>query len=212
MADFLWQSGQKVVMTGDSITDCGRREDKHGWGGGYVRQVVDLVTARYPERHVKIVNTGISGNCVDDLQGRWQTDVLDHAPDWVTIMIGINDLHRTRDSVKVLPPEVYEVGYRDILTRTQAAGARLVLLDPFYMSLQRGQANAEGDVLERLDGYLAVVAKLAAEFDALHVKTQDAWLKVLAHVPPQCFCTEPVHPSADGHFVMANALLETLGF
>jgi lysophospholipase L1-like esterase len=212
MADFVFQTGQTIVMTGDSITDCGRREDPARLGGGYVRQVVGMVTARYPERRLRFINTGISGNCVDDLQGRWTDDVLDHRPDWVTIMIGINDLHRTRDSVKHLPPDVYEAGYRDILGRTRAAGAKLVLIDPFYMSLDHGRDTVEGDALRRLDGYLAVVAKLAAEFDALHVRTQDAWLRVLAEVPASHWCNEPVHPNADGHYVMANAVLSTLGF
>jgi lysophospholipase L1-like esterase len=212
MTDFVWQAGQTVVMTGDSITDCGRTGPGAPYGNGYVRQVVNLITARYPERELRIVNTGISGHCVDDLQGRWQRDVLDHQPDWVTVMIGINDLHRTKDSIKHLPPDVYETGYRDILTQAQAAGAKLVLIDPFYMSLEHGQDTPQGDVLRRLDGYLAVVDKLAVEFGALHVKTQDAWLRVLRHVPPEHWCGEPVHPNTDGHFVMANALLQTLGF
>lgn len=209
---FLWQPGQTVVMTRDSITDCGRRAEQAPLGGGYVRQVVDLVTARYPERQIKFVNTGIGGNCVDDLQGRWQEDVIDHRPDWVTIMIGINDLHRTLNDVKHLPPEEYEPRYRDILTRTREAGARLMLIDPFYLSLEHGQETAQGEVLRRLDGYLGVVARLAEEFSAVHVATQEAWLKVLRHVPPQQWCNEPVHPNAHGHMVIAHAVLSAAGF
>ena len=212
MTDFLWTAGQTIVMTGDSITDCGRREDPLALGGGYVRQTVALTTARYPERRLTFVNTGIGGNCVDDLQGRWQVDVLDHQPDWVTIMIGINDLHRTRDSIKDLPADVFEAGYRDILDQTKAAGARLVLLDPFYLSLEHGQATAEGDVLTRLDSYLGVVERLAAEYQAIHVRTQDAWLRVLREVPSSRWCGEPVHPNGDGHLVMANALLAAVKF
>lgn len=212
MSDFVWQAGQKIVLTGDSITDCGRRDAQAPYGGGYVRQTIDLITARYPARELQFVNTGISGNCVDDLQGRWQVDVLDHQPDWVTIMIGINDLHRTLNDVRHLPPEVYEPRYRDILDQVKAAGAKLVLIDPFYMSLRHGADHPEAEVLRRLEGYLAVVDKLAADYDALHVKTQDAWLKVLRHVPQEHWCQEPVHPNVHGHLVLANALLTTLGF
>ena len=212
MSEFVWPTGATVVMTGDSITDCGRGGDALKLGGGYVRWVDRLITARYPERRIRIINTGISGNCVDDLQGRWQADVLDHRPDWVTIMIGINDLHRTLNDIKHLPPTEFETRYRDILDQVRAAGAKLVLLDPFYMSLERGQGTPEAHVLDLLDGYLDVVARLAVDYDALHVKTQDAWLRVLEVLPPSNWCNEPVHPSADGHLVMANALLETLGF
>lgn len=212
MSDFVFQTGQTIVLTGDSITDCGRRDTQAPYGGGYVRQAIDLIRARYPERRLNFVNTGISGNCVDDLQGRWESDVLAHRPDWVTIMIGINDLHRTRDAIKHLPPDEFETRYRDILGRTRAAGARLVLLDPFYLSLDHGRETIEGDALRRLDGYLAVVARLAAEFEALHVPTQAAWQRVLAVHPPAEWCPEPVHPTVHGHLVIAHALLTTLGF
>lgn len=212
MSGFVWQDGQTVVMTGDSITDCGRRADHAPYGAGYVRQVIDLVVARYPERAIRFVNTGIGGNCVDDLQSRWQEDVLDHRPDWVTIMIGINDLHRTLNAVKDLGPAEFERRYRDILDRTVAAGAQLVLLDPFYMSLEKGQDNHEGEVLARLDGYLDVVERLASDYEALHCRTQAAWLRVLATHPPAEWCAEPVHPNAHGHMVITNALLETVGF
>ncbi|MCC7493300.1 MAG: SGNH/GDSL hydrolase family protein [Fimbriimonadaceae bacterium] len=213
MADFLWQDGQTVLLTGDSITDCGRRDPNNSpYGGGYVRQIIDLVTARYPERQIRWVNTGISGHCVDDLQGRWQADVLDHQPSWVTIMIGINDLHRTLNQVKELPPREYEPRYRAILDQCRAAGHRLVLIEPFYMSLQHGQDNLEAEVLHRLEGYLEVVARLAVDYQAVHVKTQEAWLRVLRHFPPAHWCGEPVHPNAHGHLVIANAVLQAVGF
>ncbi len=212
MAGLVWQDGETVVMTGDSITDCGRRGDAAPFGAGYVRQVIAQVTARYPDRAIKFVNTGIGGNCVDDLQGRWREDVLDHQPDWVTIMIGINDLHRTLNAVKDLGPAEYERRYRDVLDQTRSAGAKLVLIDPFYMSLEHGQETHQGEVLKRLDGYLAVVDKLAGEYGALHVKTQDAWLKVLPHHPQAEWCNEPVHPNVDGHLVIAHAVLSTLGY
>ena len=37
MGNFLFQDGQKVVLIGDSITDCGRRGDQAPFGSGYVR-------------------------------------------------------------------------------------------------------------------------------------------------------------------------------
>jgi lysophospholipase L1-like esterase len=80
------------------------------------------------------------------------------------------------------------------------------------MCLDAGSDAYRADVITRLDGYLSVVERLAAEFDALHVRTQDAWRAVLAVYPPPTWCEEPVHPSADGHYVMANALLKTLRF
>ncbi len=84
--------------------------------------------------------------------------------------------------------------------------------DLHILSLEHGQETHQGEVLKRLDGYLAVVDKLAGEYGALHVKTQDAWLKVLPHHPQAEWCNEPVHPNVDGHLVIAHAVLSTLGY
>ncbi|WP_420819022.1 GDSL-type esterase/lipase family protein [Paenibacillus nanensis] len=43
---------------------------------------------------IRVVNMGISSNTVRDLKERWQTDVLDLKPDWLSIMTGINDVGR----------------------------------------------------------------------------------------------------------------------
>ena len=49
---FLIQDGQTVVFIGDSITDCGRRDEARPLGNGYVKMAVDLVAAKYPQRQI----------------------------------------------------------------------------------------------------------------------------------------------------------------
>ena len=83
---------QTMVMIGDSITDCGRRGEKYPlWGDGYVKIFADLLLCRRPTWHNTILNRGIGGSTVIELQERWTDDVLAHRPDVVTILIGIND-------------------------------------------------------------------------------------------------------------------------
>ena len=94
------ETGQTLLFTGDSITDCGRARPIAAdidLGDGYVNLVNSLLSVRYPERIIRIMNTGISGNRVIDLETRWQTDILDLNPDWLSIMIGINDVWRHFD-------------------------------------------------------------------------------------------------------------------
>ncbi|MFQ6041349.1 MAG: SGNH/GDSL hydrolase family protein [Candidatus Poribacteria bacterium] len=219
MGNFLFQDGQKVVFIGDSITDCGRRGDQAPFGNGYVKFAIDLITARYPERHITYFNEGIGGNTVLDLHNRWNSDVIAHKPDWVTVKIGINDLHRTlgthpypsKEGTQALPPEKYEQLYREILQLTcEQTQARLVLIDPFYVSTETDTNAQQGRVLSMLTGYLDVVEKLAKEFDALHVYTHAKFQRQLRHRPPSHFCPEPVHPYPTGHTIIALALLEVL--
>jgi lysophospholipase L1-like esterase len=98
----LIESGSKLVMIGDSITDSERwRPFVEGplaaLGGGYVHLVGGLLGAVYPQRGIRVVNMGVSGDRVRDVKARWQTDVLDRQPDWLSVMIGINDVWRQFD-------------------------------------------------------------------------------------------------------------------
>jgi lysophospholipase L1-like esterase len=212
MSQFLFHDGQTVLFIGDSITDCGRRGDASPYGNGYVRAAVDLITARYPERQIRYVNTGIGGNTVADLRARWQEDAIAHRPDWLSVKIGINDLHRTLDETPhSVPPERFEPLYREILQLArEKTSARLILIDPFYISTATD--GRQGEVLQRLAAYLEIVHRLAEEYDAISVRTHEAFQEQLRYRPASQFCPEPVHPNLAGHLVIAHTLLRQLGW
>src|SRR3712207_9245052 len=58
---------------------------------------------------------------------------------WLSIKIGINDLHRSLDATPAaVPPERYEQLYRECLQLAQSqTKARLIMIDPFYISTDR---------------------------------------------------------------------------
>ena len=105
MNDLVFQSGQTVLFIGDSITDCGRRQDQEQLGNGYVRKV-------------SYVNKGIGGDTVEGLESRWTTDVLDIKPDWLSIKIGINNAARQEELDDIYIPK-WESAYRQILNRSK---------------------------------------------------------------------------------------------
>ncbi|MCC6444270.1 MAG: SGNH/GDSL hydrolase family protein [Armatimonadetes bacterium] len=213
MVDFAVQDGQTFVFIGDSITDCGRRAESFPFGSGYVRAAVELITARYPERKIAFYNEGIGGNTVEDLRNRWHDDVLAHKPDWVSVKIGINDLHRYLSDPSVLPPARFEELYRQCLETTrQKTDARLLLVSPFYISTDTDPQTWRGRVLAVLPDYIAVVQKVAEEFGALYVPTQELFEEQLRYRPVDAFCPEPVHPYMSGHLVIALGLLKALGW
>lgn len=214
MSDFAVQDGQTVVFIGDSITDCGRRAEQAPYGGGYVKATIDLITAKYPERKIRYFNEGIGGNTVEDLRNRWHDDVIVHQPDWLTIKIGINDLHRTLgNQPTAIPPAKFEQLYREILQiAREKTKANVVLIDPFYLSTDTDSGSLRSTVLKMLPDYLAVVERLSKEFHTLHVRTHDRFVEQLKHRPAAAFCPEPVHPYLGGHLIIALGLLQALGW
>src|SRR5690606_15681946 len=124
----LFQEGAVVLFQGDSITDCGRdrRSGDHlGWG--YAMMAASWFSALYPERRVTFLNRGVSGDRTKDLVARWEEDCIALKPDWVSILIGINDTWRRYDSGDPTPLEEFERNYRRLLTEVkERLGAGLI--------------------------------------------------------------------------------------
>ena len=56
MENLIFNSNEKVLFIGDSITDCGRRQDEEKLGHGYVRKITELLTAKYPTHNIDYIN------------------------------------------------------------------------------------------------------------------------------------------------------------
>ena len=117
--------GDRIVFTGDSVTDAGRGrpigEGLHaGVGSGYVRQIENLLNVLYPERRFFITNTGCSGDTSRELKARWQNDVMNLKPDWVSVMIGVNDVWHELEFQNGVELERFERIYRMLLQDTLA--------------------------------------------------------------------------------------------
>lgn len=214
MGDFLIQDGQTVLMQGDSITDAGRRGDAAPYGRGYVNIFRDMLTAFHPERTVSIINKGIGGDRTAGLKERWDDDVIRHQPDWLTLLIGINDLHgylRAPDDPVSVSPEVYAQTYDWLLEQTtRRTSARIVLLDPFYISIN-SQETHRRRVLDLIPAYIDTVHQMAEKYGTLLIKTHEVFAKHLEYRDAECFCPEPVHPNQAGHIVIAGELIKVFG-
>ena len=210
------QRGDKLVCIGDSITDCDRaRPAGEGLfgaiGRGYVSLVDGLLGATYPELGLRVVNMGCSGNTVLDLKLRWETDVLALKPDWLSVMIGTNDVWRQFDLPRQteihVDPDTYECAYAELLEITRPGLKGLVLMTPFYI-----EPNRSDLMRARMDEYGAVVKRLAETYDAVFVDTQAAFDALSAHVYAATLAWDRVHPNHVGHMVLARAFLQGLDY
>ncbi len=203
-----FQDGQTIVFIGDSITDCGRRDAFAPYGDGYVSLVRAFVSARHPSQRLSWVNRGIGGNTVRDLAARWESDAIATAPDWLSVMIGINDVWRAFNGrpETAVPLAEYEQTLRSLLRRAvDATGCRLILADPYLIEPDRDEPQRAMS-----DRYVEVVGKLAAKFDAVHVRTQQAFDAVLEASAPGFWADDRIHPELPGHAVIADAFLRAI--
>ena len=208
-----FKANQTLLFIGDSITDCGREHPVgqrcNSLGGGYVSFVDSIMGAVIPGTPITVLNTGISGNRVTDLEARWQSDVLNLEPNWLSVMIGINDVWRQFDSepsTEQVEPEQYELVYRSLLEKTRSQLDGLVLMTPYFL-----ETNREDPMRLKMDAYGTITKKLAVEFDAIFVDTQAAFDHYLGHQPTESLCIDRVHPNGLGHTILARAFLHALG-
>lgn len=193
-----------VLFQGDSITDAGRLESADGMGFGYANLAAAWFSALYPEKRVRFINRGISGNRVVDLAQRWQTDCLDLKPDWVSILIGINDTWRRYDSGDPTSVDEYESGYRALLR--QITGARLILCEPFVLPVPPDRVAWREDLDPKIDA----VRRLAREFNAIYVPFDGLFAQASTQAAPEFWADDGVHPSMPGHALMAQAWLRAV--
>lgn len=212
----LLENGSKLVIIGDSITDCDRARPVgeglfNALGNGYVNLVSGLLGAFYPQKRIRVVNMGTSGNTVMDLKDRWKTDVLALKPDWLSIMIGTNDVWRQFDSPMQtelhVPCEKYESALEGLVRDTLPSLKGLVLMTPFYLEL-----NKKDSMRAMMDLYGGVVRKLAAKYGVIFADTQSAFDETLEYCHSAAIAWDRVHPNITGHMVLARAFLNAIGF
>ena len=208
--------GSKIVMIGDSITDCGRTQPVaeglfDPLGRGYVNIVSALLGAVYPDYRLRVVNVGTSGHNVKNLEERWQRDVVDLKPDWVSVMIGINDVWRQFDLPLMKEAHVsigeYEKTLDKLVVKTLPLVKGMVLLTPYYI-----ESNRKDAMRSKMDEYGAVVKKIASKRKILFVDTQAAFDSLLENFHSTAIAWDRVHPNQTGHTVIAKAFLDAIGF
>jgi lysophospholipase L1-like esterase len=197
------KKGATLLFQGDSITDMkwgrNQKDRNHYLGHSYVYLIASRLHTDMPAAELNFLNRGMSGHTVPNLQKRWQKDAIDLKPDVLSILIGVNDVGRALRAKNGFDAEAYETGYRDLLTRSRAANPdlKIVLLEPFVLPVGR-------DWGEHIDKARPVVAKLAAEFKAVLIKTQDVFDAASKIAPAKHWIWDGVHPLPQGHELIAR--------
>jgi len=206
---FYLKNGDRVCFYGDSIT-----EQRF-----YGMDVAAYVRTRFPDLHVKFVNSGVGGDRVSGgwaggIDERLQRDVFPFQPDVVTIMLGMNDA-----GYRPFDPQVfgaYTNGYEHIILslKQQQPGVRIVLIEPTPYDDVTFPPNFPGGYNAVLQRYAAFVRQLAVAHHLMCVDFMTPLLDVIQKAQAQDPLVAQevipgrVHPSALGELLMAQALLK----
>lgn len=213
--NMLLEKNDTLLFIGDSISDYERKRPvgeglANGLGHSYVACAGALLNCMYPELHLRIINMGISGNQVRDLEARWQTDVMDLKPQWVSVLIGINDVWRQFDCPQMPETHVslaeYEETYTRLIERTLPQTKGMILMAPYYM-----EPNRQDPMRARMDEYGAVVRRLAEKYHLTFVDLQAGWDRLFQHMHSTNIAWDRVHPNQTGCMYIAKQFLQAIG-
>lgn len=202
----------KILFQGDSITDAFRKPEEINpafqLGNGYAFLVAARLGAQHPQRRFEFINRGISGHTVQDLEKRWQIDSLDHQPDLLSLLIGVNNIIHRQNGSKDIPDSEVLASYRRMLEqmRTQNPRIRFLLMEPFL--LEAGNVTvAWKTAIKPIQEGIAVIAR---EFDAPFIPLQSLFDNALALAPAAYWAYDGIHATHAGFQLIADSWLETV--
>ena len=200
-----------VLFQGDSITDAGRsRENDHDIGTGYPLFVAADMGVKYPQEF-RFLNRGISGNRITDIDARIKRDIINLKPDYLTILIGINDVwHEIGDRNGVDNKKFFRV-YSSIIeeVKTRLPDIKIITLEPFVLKAAATE-NAWG-IFRRETEMRAQSAKAIAEkYNLTFIPLQEKFDELEKTATASYWLGDGVHPTAAGHRIIADEVTKAL--
>lgn len=194
----------KWLFQGDSITDAGRnREDVHDLGpvdASYAVHAAAILREQYPAIDFEFLNLGISGDQTKNLVERLQADFIDIQPDFVSILIGINDVWHYSEGENWLSSDVFEQRYRTVLQALkEKTHAKIMMLEPFLIPVE-DKLYWRGDLASKIE----IVRKLAREYADVYLPTDGLLQSEFIGNVPTDYAADGVHPTEKGARFIGN--------
>lgn len=207
---------KRILFQGDSITDCGRARDKDiNVGSGYALLVKSELGYENPGKY-DFYNRGISGNRIVDLYARIKEDIINLAPDYISILIGVNDVWHEFDGHRGVDADKYEKIYCMLIEEIKQAlpATKIMIIEPFCLE-GSGTENTEeepdkwnifsAEVKRRADK----ARKVAQKYNLTFVAIQNVLDKAAEKEENTYWLIDGVHPTAMGHELIKREWLKS---
>lgn len=200
------KNGDRLAIAGDSITEQVI----------YSQYIESYILACAGQKDTQVFQFGWGGERAVGLTDRLENDILRWNPTVVTLCYGMNDggYRKFDESIGAL----YRTNMEKIVKKIKSRGITVILGTPGAVDIDNYKRSNAEEYNNNL-GSLAEIAKNIAEQNSLvnadiHKAMMDTQLKaksVLGKSYHVCGF-DGVHPSNNGHVVMAWAFLKAMGF
>ena len=205
---------KKILFQGDSITDCYRPiNDDRYLGAGYAEFVCGEMQYRYGGEY-QFVNRGISGNRITDLFARIKSDIINLKPDYVSILIGVNDVWHEIESNNGVSTENYEKIYGMLIEEVlrELPDIKIMIMEPFILEYAATCSTDEqphrwnafyNGVMEKA----AAAKRISEKYQLPFILLQSKFDEAANHIGVESLTTDGVHPTPGGQKLIAEEWL-----
>lgn len=204
-----------ILFQGDSITDCARNRNTNDHGNGYAQRVRGILMVNEPYLY-KTYNRGISGNRIVDIYARIRIDAINLMPDYMSILVGVNDVWHEYTRQNGVDADKFEMIYDLMIQelKRELPELRIMILEPFVLP---GSATENTEEHPHRWEYFCDEVKLRAEaakriaqkHNLVFIPLQDMFSRANADAP-ECgyWLIDGVHPTAAGHELITREWLK----
>ena len=202
----------RILFQGDSITDVGRsREQNDNVGRGYPHLIKAALGFSEPQKH-EYLNRGISGNRVVDVYARIKLDIINLAPDFMSILIGVNDVWHEFSRQNGVSAEKFEKIYSMMIEEIREAlpNIKILIMEPFTLpasatvgTLEDGSSKYEAFRLET-EKRAAAAKRVAEKYSLGFLPLQKLLDEAAEANTPEYWLADGVHPTEAGHALIAS--------
>jgi lysophospholipase L1-like esterase len=208
-----FKKGDRVAFVGNSITD----------GGHYHSYIWLYYMTHFPQRKIAVFNAGIGGDAAGQIYNRWDEDVLSKKPTVITLTFGMNDTKY----YEFLKPDADKIASQSIETCYQSylkiekrllefKGEKIMIASSPYdetVKLKNNFFPGKSRAMLKIADFQEQAAKknhwgfidFSRPMTAISVREQqkDSLFTLCG--------TDRIHPSNDGHMIMAYLFLKAQG-
>ena len=204
-----------ILFQGDSITDCSRDRNKpEECGKGYPLLATAYLKGNYPGKYT-CYNRGISGNRIVDVYARIKLDIINLKPDYMSILIGINDVWHENSRQNGVAAPKFERIYTMLIEEVKEAlpDIKIMILEPFVLPGTATVSNEEHPgrwefFRSECDLRQQAAKRVADGFGLTYVPLQAMFDEACTKAPEDYWLEDGVHPTPAGHELIKQKWLE----
>jgi len=202
---------KRILFQGDSITDAKRnRDDENSINTGYVHLVASQLLKKYPGE-LEFFNRGIGGNRIVDVYARIKSDIINLKPDFMTLLIGVNDVWHELELQNGVSEEKFRKLYDMLISEIKEAlpDIKIYIMGPFL--LKGSATEAEWELFsEEVKKRARVAEEIAGKFGLEFISLQDEFDEAIKKMPESYWVRDGVHPLEAGQALIADKLLSVI--